>query len=141
MTATDRIEADVCIVGAGAGGAVAAAELAEGGAKVVVLEQGPHHDAQRFTTTTLPPKSPRLKLPLSSDWSWRVRTLSGSAPETIAASALSGWDTTIGGSLSRSGGGGGGFVTPLRPDCGAALATKAATKRTGNILLIVNLVR
>ena len=49
MTATDRIDADVCIVGAGAGGAVAAAELAEGGAKVVVLEQGPHHDADRFS--------------------------------------------------------------------------------------------
>jgi len=49
VTATDRIDADVCIVGAGAGGAVAAAELAEGGAKVVVLEQGPHHDADRFS--------------------------------------------------------------------------------------------
>ena len=43
------IDADVCVVGAGAGGAVAAAELAEGGAKVVVLEQGPHHDADRFS--------------------------------------------------------------------------------------------
>ena len=49
MTAIDRIDADVCIVGAGAGGAVAAAELAEGGAKVVVLEQGPRHDADRFS--------------------------------------------------------------------------------------------
>lgn len=49
MTATDRIDADVCIVGAGAGGAVAAAELAEGGAKVVVLEQGAHHDADSFS--------------------------------------------------------------------------------------------
>jgi choline dehydrogenase-like flavoprotein len=49
VTATDSIDADVCIVGAGAGGAVAAAELAEGGAKVVVLEQGPHHDADRFS--------------------------------------------------------------------------------------------
>jgi choline dehydrogenase-like flavoprotein len=49
VTATGRIDADVCIVGAGAGGAVAAAELAEGGAKVVVLEQGPHHDADRFS--------------------------------------------------------------------------------------------
>jgi choline dehydrogenase-like flavoprotein len=43
------IEADVCIVGAGAGGAVAAAELAEGGARVVVLEQGPAHDPESFT--------------------------------------------------------------------------------------------
>jgi choline dehydrogenase-like flavoprotein len=45
----DRIEADVCVVGAGAGGAVVAAELAEGGAQVVVLEQGPRHDPDRFS--------------------------------------------------------------------------------------------
>ncbi|MCW2990447.1 MAG: glucose-methanol-choline oxidoreductase, partial [Solirubrobacterales bacterium] len=43
------LEADVCVVGAGAGGAVVAAELAEGGARVVVLEQGPVHDADRFS--------------------------------------------------------------------------------------------
>jgi choline dehydrogenase-like flavoprotein len=42
-------EADVCVIGAGAGGAVVAAELAEGGAKVVVLEQGPWHDPDGFT--------------------------------------------------------------------------------------------
>jgi choline dehydrogenase-like flavoprotein len=49
VSTTGSIDADVCIVGAGAGGAVAAAELAEGGAKVVVLEQGPHHDADSFS--------------------------------------------------------------------------------------------
>jgi choline dehydrogenase-like flavoprotein len=43
------IGADVVVVGAGAGGAVAAAELAEGGARVVLLEQGPAHDADSFT--------------------------------------------------------------------------------------------
>jgi choline dehydrogenase-like flavoprotein len=43
------LEADVCVIGAGAGGAVVAAELAEGGAKVVVLEQGPWHDPDGFT--------------------------------------------------------------------------------------------
>jgi choline dehydrogenase-like flavoprotein len=48
-----RIEADVCVIGAGAGGAVAAAELAEGGARVVVLEQGPAHDADRFSARPL----------------------------------------------------------------------------------------
>jgi choline dehydrogenase-like flavoprotein len=42
-------EADVCVIGAGAGGAVVAAELAEGGAKVVVLEQGPWHDPDSFS--------------------------------------------------------------------------------------------
>jgi choline dehydrogenase-like flavoprotein len=44
-----RIDADVCVIGAGAGGAVVAAELAEGGLDVVVLEQGPRHDADAFT--------------------------------------------------------------------------------------------
>jgi len=43
------IEADVCVIGAGAGGAVVAAELAEGGASVVLLEQGPWHDPDGFT--------------------------------------------------------------------------------------------
>jgi choline dehydrogenase-like flavoprotein len=43
------LTADVCVIGAGAGGAVVAAELAEGGAEVVLLEQGPEHDADRFT--------------------------------------------------------------------------------------------
>jgi choline dehydrogenase-like flavoprotein len=43
------LEAEVCVVGAGAGGAVVAAELAEGGASVVVLEQGAAHSADDFT--------------------------------------------------------------------------------------------
>ncbi len=49
MSATRTLEADVCVIGAGAGGAVVAAELAEGGARVVVLEQGPAHDPDGFT--------------------------------------------------------------------------------------------
>lgn len=44
-----HLVADVCVVGAGAGGAVVAAELAEGGARVVLLEQGPRHDPGSFT--------------------------------------------------------------------------------------------
>lgn len=44
-----QIKADVCVVGAGAGGAVAAAELAEGGMSVVVLEEGHWHDPDDFT--------------------------------------------------------------------------------------------
>jgi choline dehydrogenase-like flavoprotein len=47
---TQRLDADVCVIGAGAGGAVAAAELAEGGARVVVLEQGHHHDPDDFNS-------------------------------------------------------------------------------------------
>lgn len=48
-----RIDADVCVIGAGAGGAVVAAELAEGGAEVVVLEQGPRHEPDRFSARPL----------------------------------------------------------------------------------------
>jgi len=44
-----HLVADVVVVGAGAGGAVVAAELAEGGARVVLLEQGPRHDPNGFT--------------------------------------------------------------------------------------------
>lgn len=46
---SELIDADVCVIGAGAGGAVVAAELAEGGARVVVLEQGARHDPDTFT--------------------------------------------------------------------------------------------
>ena len=35
------VEADVCVVGSGAGGAVAACELAEAGRSVVLVEDGP----------------------------------------------------------------------------------------------------
>jgi choline dehydrogenase-like flavoprotein len=51
--ADDSLEADVCVIGAGAGGAVAAAELAEGGARVVLLEQGPGHDPDHFSARPL----------------------------------------------------------------------------------------
>jgi choline dehydrogenase-like flavoprotein len=44
-----HLVADVCVVGAGAGGAIVAGELAEGGARVVLLEQGPRHDPDGFT--------------------------------------------------------------------------------------------
>ena len=43
------IVADACVIGAGAGGAVVAAELAEGGMEVVVLEQGEWHEPDEFT--------------------------------------------------------------------------------------------
>ena len=46
----DRTETvDVCVVGSGVGGAVAAKELAESGRSVVVLEAGGHHDPAEFS--------------------------------------------------------------------------------------------
>lgn len=47
------LEVDVVIVGSGAGGAVVAAELAEAGLSVAVLEEGGHHPTSSFTTQTL----------------------------------------------------------------------------------------
>ena len=46
-------EFDVIVVGSGAGGAVVAAELAEAGLQVAVLEEGDHYPTERFSTDTL----------------------------------------------------------------------------------------
>jgi choline dehydrogenase-like flavoprotein len=43
------IEVDACVIGAGAGGAVAAKELAEGGMRVALLEEGDWEDTDTFT--------------------------------------------------------------------------------------------
>ncbi len=44
-----EVDADVVVVGSGAGGACAAAELAEGGLSVVLLEEGGFHGTREFT--------------------------------------------------------------------------------------------
>src|SRR5690606_21485967 len=46
---TTSLTADVVIVGSGAGGAVAAARLAEAGREVLIVEAGPYLDAPDFT--------------------------------------------------------------------------------------------
>jgi choline dehydrogenase-like flavoprotein len=42
------VQADACVIGAGAGGAVAAKELAEGGMSVAMLEEGEWHETDEF---------------------------------------------------------------------------------------------
>ncbi len=44
-----RLRAEVCVIGSGAGGSVAAKELAEAGRDVIVLEQGGYHTKEDFT--------------------------------------------------------------------------------------------
>ncbi|MCB9685803.1 MAG: GMC family oxidoreductase [Alphaproteobacteria bacterium] len=43
------VRTEVCVVGSGAGGGVAAALLSEGGREVLVLEEGPHVPRERMT--------------------------------------------------------------------------------------------
>ncbi|HTQ92630.1 MAG TPA: GMC family oxidoreductase N-terminal domain-containing protein, partial [Streptosporangiaceae bacterium] len=46
------LECGVVVVGSGAGGATVAAELAEAGVDVVVIEEGGYHRTESFTTGT-----------------------------------------------------------------------------------------
>ena len=48
-----RESADVAVVGTGAGGAVVAAELAERGLRVVLLEEGEYHTGKDFNARPL----------------------------------------------------------------------------------------
>jgi choline dehydrogenase-like flavoprotein len=49
ITGERIVRADVCVIGSGAGGAVAAKELAEGGMRVVMLEEGEWWETDQFT--------------------------------------------------------------------------------------------
>jgi choline dehydrogenase-like flavoprotein len=49
ITGDLTLETDVCIIGSGAGGALAASHIAAAGLKVVVLEEGPYRHSGQFT--------------------------------------------------------------------------------------------
>lgn len=49
VTGRERIRTEACVIGTGAGGAVVAKELAEGGLDVVMLEEGGYHPTDSFT--------------------------------------------------------------------------------------------
>ena len=49
ITGERVITVDACVIGSGAGGAPAAKELAEGGMRVAILEEGDWHDTATFT--------------------------------------------------------------------------------------------
>ncbi len=51
--ATEHVNTQVCVVGSGAGGAVVAKELAERGAHVLLLEEGPRVRKEDFTSRVL----------------------------------------------------------------------------------------
>ncbi len=48
-----RLDCDVVIVGSGAGGATMAAELAEAGVDVIIIEEGGYHPTQSFTAQSV----------------------------------------------------------------------------------------
>ncbi len=52
--ATGALEADVCVIGSGAGGAVIAAELQRSGRQTLVLEQGQYRNESDFKQLELP---------------------------------------------------------------------------------------
>jgi choline dehydrogenase-like flavoprotein len=54
-----RIRVDACVIGSGAGGAAAAKELAEGGMRVAILEEGEWWDTDDFTAR---PRDMSIKL-------------------------------------------------------------------------------
>ncbi len=90
---TETIRCDVVIVGSGAGGAVMAAELAEAGRSVVVLEEGEHHSTESFSTATT-----EMLRALYRDGG--TSTTLGSAPIGFSEGRCVGGGTVVNGGMS-----------------------------------------
>jgi choline dehydrogenase-like flavoprotein len=88
-----ELEADVIVVGSGAGGGVIAAELARAGRSVLVLEAGPSVDESKMPRTELDAFS-RLYLNhgLLATWDGSVTILAGSG---VGGGTLINWMTCI----------------------------------------------
>lgn len=90
----DRVlDADVVVVGSGAGGGVVAAELAAAGRSVVVLEQGPLLDEAHLPADELDAYDRTyLNHGLLTTWDGSITMLSGSA---VGGGTLVNWMTSI----------------------------------------------
>src|SRR3954470_3142272 len=83
-----RVRADVCVIGSGAGGAPVAKELAEGGGRVVTLEEGRH-----FTTDDFDARPRNMTALLYRD-AGQVATL-GNVPIVLPLGQTVGGTTTV----------------------------------------------
>lgn len=102
-------EADVCIVGSGAGGASVALSLARAGAKVVVLEKGPWLQPKDFTQDEIDVARRDLFVPFDSDepHMWQEADAPAAVPSRL------GWTANcVGGGTVHMGG----FFFRLHPE-------------------------
>ena len=83
-----RVRADVCVIGSGAGGAPVAKELAEGGMRVVILEDGERHTTDDFDAR---PRNMTARLYRDAGQTATV----GNAPIVLPLGAGVGGTTTI----------------------------------------------
>jgi choline dehydrogenase-like flavoprotein len=83
-----RVRADVCVIGSGAGGAPVAKELAEGGMRVVILEEG-----RRFTTDDFDARPRNMTARLYRD-AGQTATL-GNVPVILPLGQTVGGTTTV----------------------------------------------
>ncbi len=87
------LDADVCVIGSGAGGSVIAAKLAQAGHRVIVLEAGAYHTADDFTqreADTFDRLFQRHGILTTSDVSFSVL-----AGQTAGGSATINWMTCL----------------------------------------------